>query len=106
MDYAALNAKATALIKSLGFPITVSRNGVTVGKGNAVVTPSKAKKEQGATPASLLQIADKTMYVIATSKFDPQVGDLVVAKHGQWSIVSVEDYKPATVTIAFKLEVQ
>lgn len=106
MDYLALTAKATGLITKLGFPISVTRNGSVVGKGNGVVTPSKADKQEGVTSASLLQIANKTIYFTANQKFEPQVGDLLVSKIGQWSVTSVEDYKPATVTIAWKLGVQ
>jgi hypothetical protein len=106
MNYQAINTKVTALITSLGFPITVTRSGAVVGKGNGVITPSSKKAEQGATSPSPMSVVSKTMYATATSKFDPQVGDLVVSKQGQWQIVSVEDYKPSTVTIAFKWEIQ
>lgn len=103
MDFAALNKEATALIKSLGFPISVTREGVVVGKGSAVVTPNK--RREGSTDTSLTNISEKTMFVTATGKLDPQVGDVVTSKVGSWSIVAVEAYKPSTVAIAFKLQV-
>jgi hypothetical protein len=106
INYTGLNAKATALIKSLGFPIKITRNGAVIGSGNAVVTPSKAKVEQGATSPSPMQIGMKNLYVTAASGFEPQVSDFVISKQGTWQVLAVEDYKPSTTTIAFRLEVQ
>jgi hypothetical protein len=107
MDYQLLNTTATALIKRAGFPIVVSRDGATVGKGHGVFSPSKKQAEQGATSATPLSIASKTMYATAVGKFDPQVGDLISGgKLGRWQVVAVEDYKPSTLTVAFRIEVQ
>jgi len=106
MDYLALNGKATALIKSLGFQITVTRNGSSVGKAYGVISPSKTETQEGPTAATPMAMQSKVMYVTAVGSFSPQVGDLVTSSVGQWQITAVCDYKPSTTMIAYRLELQ
>jgi hypothetical protein len=106
MDYSVLSGKATGLIKNLGFQITVTRNGLSVGKAYGVITPSKTEVQEGVTAATPMAMQSKVMYVTAIGSFNPQIGDLVTSTVGQWAITAVSDYKPSTTTIAYRLEIQ
>lgn len=106
MDYAALNVKATAVIKSLGIPVSLVRDGVKVGSAYGVITPNKEKKENGVTSPSIIEGASKTMLVATTSKFDPHVADFITTKDEAWQIIDVEIVKPASTVICWKLEVK
>ena len=106
MDYTALNQRTSSLIQKLGFSITLERDGVVVGKAYGVVTPSDTKANGGLTSVTPIQTDNKVMYVSAPARFVPQVHDFVIAKHGKWQIVAIEQYAPSTTTIAYRIEVQ
>jgi hypothetical protein len=101
MNYAAMNAKAVEQLAKFGFLITVTRDGASIGKAYAVVNPLEQKEAD--TGTSLVTVSEVELVAATKAKFDPQPGDVITSKRGNWRITSVEPIEPGLVNVAWKL---
>lgn len=97
-------AKVTQVITKLGFKVTVIDAGDKKSSAYAIWdSNSKSDLAQGGTK---ITENNKQIYIAATIKKAPAVGDYVQQGNEQWTVTEVEAYKPASTVLAYRVVVQ
>lgn len=106
MDYAALGTGMKTLIRSLGVPVTITRDGATVLKDYAVYL-SAVEANDTTSPLSNIAIVTTVKavaYIGGKFSKPPQPGDTVTSKGRSYIVATCETYQPGAVMVGFKLE--
>lgn len=103
LDYVALQSEIAALIADLGAPCSLSVGGKTLKGYGVKLDVEKNDDPRGSVhPTSR---ATQTIYVKGSLKSAPSVGDTITFADVTYRIDLVEAYRPATTTVAYRLEV-
>jgi hypothetical protein len=106
MDYTALAHTATDLLGDFGTVVKITRNGTSVGSGNAVFSTSSLEDDASTNSSYLAQTSMRYRKVILSGLMkEPMVGDTLTADRDSWVIQSVKKVRPATTTVIYKLEI-
>jgi hypothetical protein len=100
-NYAGTKFDIAAVITRMGFQVTLSKTDGTVAKTFGIW----GKNEKVTVDSGISQVygEKKTLYLSATGKRAPEVGDTIILDGANWSVDNVEQYKPAKVAVAYKL---
>jgi hypothetical protein len=101
MNYKDTQSMVTKILRNMGLSVSLSRDDVVVAKTYGVF--SKSEELNVGTANTDIDV-NKTMF-LAVTKVTPEVGDYIIYKTDQWYITKVDEYKPAGVPIAFKVEI-
>jgi len=103
IDWTGSQARVTALIKKVGFEATLIRADGTTAKSYGVWDTST---KNDTNPAAAKDTANKKqMYLAASSTKIPVPGDYIKQGNDQFFIDEVEAYRPATITLAYRVVV-
>ena len=98
----------TAAIKKYGLQMKLTQGISADADGRAVTaygiwdSNSKSDIAQGGTKVTASR---RQVYIAATLKTDPAVGDTITSNGQQYSIEEVEAYRPASVVLAYRVVV-
>jgi len=96
-------AKVTAAIRLVGFQVTLTKADDSTAKAYAVWDSSTKNDLREGSPLTGNQ---KQIYIAANIKKVPVPGDYISQGTDMYSVVQVEAYRPATVTLAYRVVVQ
>lgn len=88
----------------LGFIVTLRKADGTTLKTYGVWGTKESADREPAFPSAAYG-EDKPLYVPGTLKRAPEPGDTIAVGATTWSVSTVEEYKPATVALAYKVGV-
>jgi hypothetical protein len=102
-DYTSTKFNIAATITRMGFQAVLSKTDNSTAKTYVVW----GKNEKVTVDNGISQVygENKILYMAATGKKVPEVGDTVILGAENWSIDRVEMYKPSKTAIAYKLAV-
>ena len=101
IDYTSTKLDIAALIKNNGMSVVLNKTDSSTAKAYGLW----GKSEKVDIQMGISQVIGerKTMYLAATMKKTPEVGDSVTVDGTNWGVEAVELYRPTKITIAYML---
>lgn len=106
INYSAIQGKVKSILRGVGLPVVVMREGVKYTSGYGVMVGSEAKDNASGKSGVLAQtsLKNRNLLVDGMAK-EPLVGDTVTYNKELMTITMVERVKPAATTVLYKIEV-
>jgi hypothetical protein len=106
INYTSIQSKVKGILKDVGLPVTIERDGAKLTSGYGVMVGSEAEDDSTGRPAVLAQtsLKNRKLLIDGLAK-EPLVGDVVTYNKEIMTITLVERIKPAATTVLYKVDV-